>query len=140
MGEAIAIDSVRAAGLMFFLVRSDSATSEATLTVVHKGISKHGVPQPLLTDNGSAFNTSRRGWEGQLTTYVTSLGVAVITGKPGKPTTQSKDERFHQTLFRFLDKQPLAEAIEQLQEQVDRFDVIYKTERLHQGLPGRITP
>ena len=27
-----------------------------------------------------------------------------------------------------------------MQEQVDRFDLIYNTERPHQGLPGRITP
>ncbi len=115
-------------------------TTEGALTVVRKGIAKHGVPQRLLTDNGSAFNTSRRGWEGQLTVYVTSLGVQAITGKPGKPTTQGKNERFHQTLFRWLDKQPLAETIAELQEQVDRFDVIYNTERPHQGLPGRVTP
>ena len=115
-------------------------TAEGALAVVRKGIAKHGVPQRLLTDNGSAFNTSRRGWEAQLTAYVTALGVSAITGKPGKPTTQGKNERFHQTLFRWLDKQPLAESIEQLQEQVDRFDVIYNTERPHQGLPGRVTP
>lgn len=115
-------------------------TTEGALTVVRKGIAKHGVPQRLLTDNGSAFNTSRRGWEAQLTAYVTSLGVAAITGKPGKPTTQGKNERFHQTLFRWLDKQPLAASIAELQEQVDRFDVIYNTERPHQGLPGRATP
>lgn len=115
-------------------------TTEGALAVVKKGIAKHGVPQRLLTDNGSALNTSRRGWEGQLTAYVTSLGVQAITGKPGKPTTQGKNERFHQTLFRWLDKQPLATTIAELQEQVDRFDVIYNTERPHQGLPGRITP
>lgn len=86
-------------------------TTEGALAVVRKGIAKHGVPQRLLTDNGSAFNTSRRGWEAQLTAYVTSLGVQAITGKPGKPTTQGKNERFHQTLFRWLDKQPLAETI-----------------------------
>ncbi len=115
-------------------------TTEGALAVVQKGIAKHRVPQRLLTDNGSAFNTSRRGWEGQLTAYVTALGVQAITGKPGKPTTQGKNERFHQTLFRWLDKQPLAETIAELQDQVDRFDVIYNTERPHQGLPGRITP
>ena len=49
-------------------------------------------------------------------------------------------ERFHQTLFRWLDKQPLAKSIAELQEQVERFDVLYNTERPHQGLPGRITP
>ncbi|WP_445260459.1 integrase core domain-containing protein [Pseudarthrobacter raffinosi] len=115
-------------------------TSEAALTVVKKGIAARGVPQRILTDNGVALNPSRRGWEGQLVTYVTSLGVEPITGKPYKPTTQGKKERFHQTLFRWLDKQPFARSHAELQAQVDRFDQIYNTERPHQGLPGRITP
>ncbi|MDP9697101.1 UNVERIFIED_ORG: hypothetical protein J2X79_004687 [Arthrobacter globiformis] len=115
-------------------------TSEAAIAVVQKGITAHGVPQKLLTDNGAALNPSRRGHQGQLLTYVTSLGIEAITGKPYKPTTQGKNERFHRTLFRFLDKQPLAGTLEQLQEQVDVFDELYNTERPHQGLPGRITP
>jgi putative transposase len=86
------------------------------------------------------LNPSRRGVVGQLVAYVTALGVEAITGKPYKPTTQGKNERFHQTLFRWLDEQPIAATLEQLQEQVDRFDIIYNTERPHQGLPGRITP
>ena len=115
-------------------------TAEAAVVVVSKGITAHGVPQRLLSDNGTALNPSRRGYFGQLVIYVTSLGVEAITGKPYKPTTQGKNERFHQTLFRYLDKQPLAATLEQLQAQVDQFDVIYNTERPHQGLPGRITP
>jgi putative transposase len=115
-------------------------TSAGAIAVVAKGIAAHGVPQRLLSDNGAALNPSRRGVLGQLVSYVTSLGVEAITGKPYKPTTQGKNERFHQTLFRYLDKQPLAETLEQLQEQVDQFDEIYNTERPHQGLPGRITP
>lgn len=115
-------------------------TAEGALTVMKKGITARGVPQRLLSDNSLALNPSRRGWEGQLVTYVTSLGVEPITGKPNKPTTQGKNERFHQTLLRWLDKQPLASTIEELQAQVDAFDIIYNTERPHQGLPGRITP
>lgn len=115
-------------------------TSEAAIAVVKKAITAHGVPQRLLSDNGAALNPSRRGVVGQLVTYVTDLGVEAITGKPYKPTTQGKNERFHQTLFRFLDKQPIAGSLEELQEQVDRFDQIYNTERPHQGLPGRVTP
>ena len=72
--------------------------------------------------------------------HVSSLGVEAITGKPYKPTTQGKNERFHQTLFRYLDKQPLADTLAELQAQVDAFDHIYNTERPHQGLPGRVTP
>lgn len=115
-------------------------TSEGAIAVVKKGITAHGVPQRLLSDNEAALNPSRRWVVGQLVTYVEALGVEAITGKPYKPTTQGKNERFHQTLFRFLDKQPLAGSLEELQEQVDRFDQIYNTERPHQGLPGRITP
>ena len=115
-------------------------TSEGAITVVSKGIAAHGVPQRLLSDNGAALNPSRRGVLGQLVSYVTSLGVEAITGKPYKPTTQGKNERFHQTLFRFLDKQPLAATLEELQGQVDAFDTIYNAERPHQSLPGRITP
>ncbi len=115
-------------------------TSDAAIQVVTKGIALHGVPQRLLTDNGAALNPSRRGVAGKLVDYVTRLGIEAITGKPYKPTTQGKNERFHQTLFRFLDKQPLADTLDQLQAQVDEFDRIYNTERPHQGLPGRATP
>ena len=115
-------------------------TSEAAIIVVRKGVTARGVPQRLLSDNGSALNPSRRGVLGQLVAYLRSLGVEPITGKPYKPTTQGKNERFHQTLFRYLDKQPLADSLEQLQDQVDAFDEIYNTDRPHQALPGRITP
>ena len=68
--------------------------------MVKKGIAAHGVPQWLLTDSGAVLNPSRRGAVGQLLIYVTLLGVEPITGKPYMPTTQGKNERFHQTLFR----------------------------------------
>ena len=68
------------------------------------------------------------------------LGVQAITGKPYHPTTQGKNERLHSTLLRYLNKQPLAATLDELQAQVDAFDHIYNTQRPHQGLPGRITP
>lgn len=115
-------------------------TADAAIATFDKGVSGYGVPQRLLTDNGIALNPSRRGYHGQLTTHVGALGVEAITGKPHKPTTQGKNERLHSTLFRWLDKQPLASTLDELQAQVDQFDHIYNTERPHQGLPGRITP
>jgi putative transposase len=115
-------------------------TAEAAITVFDKAVAVHGVPQRLLSDNSLALNPSRRGYVGQLVDHVSRLGVEAITGKPYKPTTQGKNERFHQTLFRYLDKQPLAETLTELQTQVDTFDCIYNTERPHQALPGRATP
>lgn len=115
-------------------------TTEAAIDVFDKAVTAHGVPQRLLSDNGIALNPSRRGYLGQLVEHASSLGVEAITGKPYKPTTQGKNERFHQTLFRYLDKQPLAATLEELQAQVEAFDHIYNTQRPHQGLPGRVTP
>jgi transposase InsO family protein len=115
-------------------------TAKDAIIVVDKAIAAHGVPQRLLSDNGLALNPSRRGYVGRLVGHLSALGVQTITGKPYKPTTQGKNERFHQTLFRYLDKQPIAESLAELQVQVDAFDHIYNTERPHQGLPGRVTP
>ena len=115
-------------------------TSDAAIAVFDKGVAAHGVPQRLLTDNGAALNPSRRGHAGRLVEHVRALGVEPITGRPRKPTTQGKNERFHQTLLRYLDKQPPAESIADLQARVDAFDHIYNTQRPHQGLPGRMTP
>ena len=115
-------------------------TSEAAVTVFDKGVAAHGVPQRLLSVNGSALNPTRRGVLGRLVVRAKEVGTEPITGKPYKPTTQGKNERFHQTLFRFLDKQPLAKDLAELQAQVDAFDHVYNTQRPHQGLPGRVTP
>ncbi|WP_233211585.1 integrase core domain-containing protein, partial [Mycobacterium sp. shizuoka-1] len=117
-----------------------SETAQGAITVFDKAVAAHGVPQKLLSDNGIALNPSRRGYLGRLVEHVGRLGVEAITGKPYKPTTQGKNERFHQTLFRYLDKQPLASTLAELQAHVDAFDDIYNTERPHQGLPGRVTP
>jgi transposase InsO family protein len=117
-----------------------SETAEAAITVFDKAVAAHGVPQRLLSDNGLALNPSRRGHLGQLVVHVMGLGVEPITGKPYKPTTQGKNERFHQTLFRYLNKQPLAASLSELQTQVDAFDHLYNTQRPHQALPGRVTP
>lgn len=115
-------------------------TSDAAIAVFDKAVAAHGVPQRLLSDNGRALNPSRQGVLGKLVVHLMTLGVEPITGKPYKPTTQGKNERFHQTLFRYLDKQPLAHDLAELQAQVDAFDHLYNTERPHQGLPGRVTP
>jgi len=104
-------------------------TSEAAIAVFDEAVTAHGVPQRLLSDNGIALNPSRRGLLGQLVVHVMALGVEPITGKPYKPTTQGKNERFHQTLFRYLDKQPLTETLDALQAQIDTVDHIYNTQR-----------
>lgn len=115
-------------------------TSEAAIRVVSAAIARHGVPQKFLSDNGAALNPTRRGRTGALVEYLKSHGVEPITGKPYKPTTQGKNERFHQTLHRYLNQQPPAHTMAELQAYVDEFDRYYNTEREHQSLPPGTTP
>lgn len=115
-------------------------TSEAAVAVVTLAIERHGVPEKFLSDNGAALNPTRRGRIGVLVEFLKSHGVEPITGRPGKPTTQGKNERFHQTLHRYLRRQPPSPSMAILQTQIDAFDHYYNTEREHQGLPGARTP
>jgi transposase InsO family protein len=115
-------------------------TSTAAITVVTRAIERHGVPQKFLSDNGTALNPTRRGRKGALVEFLKAKGVEPITGKPYKPTTQGKNERFHQTLHKYLHRQPPAASMSALQAQVDTFDLYYNTKREHQALAPRTTP
>ena len=116
-------------------------TSDAAVRVFDKGVRAYGVPQRLLTDNGASLNPTRRGRQGRGVDHVRALGVEPITGKPYKPTTQGKNERFHSTLLRWLGKQPLAATVAELQAQVDTFDRIHTTPSVPtRACPGALPP
>lgn len=115
-------------------------TSDAAIAVVRAGIARWGVPQKLLSDNGAALNPTRRGFTGRLVQLCTTLGIEAITGKPFRPTTQGKNERLHRTLLQWLNKQPPAQSLADLQAQLDQFDEYYNTHREHQALPAGTTP
>jgi hypothetical protein len=66
-------------------------------------------------------------------------GIAQKNGHPYHPQTQGKIERFHQTLKRWLNKQPAAVTLPELHTQLDRFRTIDNEERPHRALP-RQTP
>lgn len=112
-------------------------TAKAAIRVVSVAIRRWGVPQRLLSDNGVAFNPTRRGFSGKLVDYLIDLGVKPITGKPERPSTQGKNERFHQTLQKWLNARPPALTLAELQDLVDEFDVYYNHEREHQALDGQ---
>jgi putative transposase len=114
-------------------------TSEAAMSVVSLAISRFGVPVLLLSDNGPAFNPSRRGKVGQLVTMLQALGCKPITSRPYHPQTLGKNERVHSTLKQWLEVRPLAAHLDELQAQLDEFDAYYNTRRPHQSL-NRQTP
>lgn len=109
------------------------------IAVVDQAIIVAGQPPCLLlSDNGAAFNPSRRGITSRLVAHLTALGTKAITGRPYHPQTQGKDERVHQTLQRWLRAHPAHDQAE-LQAVVDAFDARYNHRRPHQSL-GMRTP
>ena len=66
-----------------------------------------------------------------------ALGIRFVHTRPYHPQTCGKVERFHQTLKRFLARQPRAASIAELQAQLDRFRDYYNTVRPHRAIERR---
>ena len=98
-----------------------------------------GYPASVLTDNGAVYTAAPRGGRCAIESLLLSIGIDYKHSRPYHPQTLGKVERFHQTLKLFLSKQPIAQTIEQLQEQVDRFIAYYNDVRPHRAR-GRMTP
>jgi Integrase core domain. len=101
--------------------------------VLGRAIAAHGAPKELLSDNSLAFNQLRYGRIGSVEIFLASKGTMPISGLPGKPTTQGKNERSHQTVTRFLDAARPA-TLEQLRARIGRFREHYNNRRPHQAL------
>ena len=125
------------------LVGSDArATTKAADVVAsfHKAAAAHGFPASVLTDNGAVFTAAYRGGgRCAMEIELAALGIAYRHSTPYHPQTCGKVERFHQTLKRWLTKQPIAETVRELQGQLDWFAGYYNTVRPHRAV-GRRTP
>lgn len=125
------------------LVGSDArATTKAADVVAsfHEAAARHGFPASMLTDNGAVFTANSRG-QGRcaIELELAHLGISFYHSTPYHPQTCGKVERFHQTLKRWLAKQPPVGSVEDLQAQLDWFRDYYNTVRPHRAL-GRTTP
>jgi transposase InsO family protein len=103
-----------------------------------------GLPASLLSDNGPVFTARWRGGKDKggkvvLELELERLGIVFKHSTPYHPQTCGKVERFHQTLKRFLKKQPPAGSLQELQFQLDAFRDYYNHRRPHRAL-GRKTP
>jgi transposase InsO family protein len=99
-------------------------------------VETHGAPAGLLTDNGAVFAGGPRGGKVRLESELDRLGIVAKHSTPNHPQTCGKVERFHQTLKRYLARQPPADSLAILQLQLDAFRAYYNAERPHRALKG----
>jgi transposase InsO family protein len=106
----------------------------------HQAAASYELPASMLTDNGAVFTAAPRGGgRCAIELELAALGIAYRHSRAYHPQTCGKVERLHQTLKRWLAKQPTAATVVQLQAQLDRFADYYNTQRPHRAL-GRRTP
>ncbi len=129
-----------------YLIASDALEVFKAADVVasfHRAFAAHGPPASVLTDNGVVFTAAPRHGRCAMETELASLGISYRHSTPYHPQTCGKVERFHQTLKRYLARQPKAGSLHELQEQIEVFGVYYNTCRPHRSLsrrtPGRPT-
>lgn len=92
----------------------------------------YGLPQSVLTDNGAVYTARHRGGESGFERLLKEHDIGYKNGRPYKPTTQGKVERFHQTQKQFLAKQNCG-TIQELQGKLDWFRNYYNTQRPHRA-------
>jgi transposase InsO family protein len=107
-----------------------SCTGAAVLAVLSVAAAFLGWPARFWSDNAKAFRNVLAAALGQ-------LGVVASHTRPYHPESNGKVERFHQTLKKWLAKQPAATTVEELQAQLDTFRTIYNTQRPHRALERR---
>jgi len=109
------------------------ATAPEVVRVFYQAADRYGLPASVLTDNGAIYTARYRGATTGLELDLAMLGITFKHGKPYHPQTQGKIERYHRTLKKWLRKQPAAESIAELQDQIDRFVEYYNETRPHQA-------
>ncbi len=103
----------------------------------HEAAQLHGLPYSLLSDNGAVFTASPRKGKVLLQSELERLSITFKNSRPYHPQTCGKVERLHQTLKRYLAKQPPAHNVTELQAQLDTFAHYYNHIRPHRALGGQ---
>jgi transposase InsO family protein len=117
---------------------ADAETTENAWACVESAIGRYGPPAMLLSDGSSAFTSRRkRGGISDFEARLRGLGVNPVVSSPYHPQTCGKKERDWQPLKKWLAVQPAASTMAQLQQLLDAYDVLFNTQRPHQGIQGQ---
>lgn len=116
--------------LLVASVAFPSCTGAAALGAVAAAAVVLGWPERILSDNAKAFRHT-------LADALAAMGIAARRSRPHHPQTNGKVERFHDTLKKWLRRQPRAHTLEALQAQLDAFRHLYNHGRPHRSLGRR---
>jgi hypothetical protein len=99
---------------------------------------EHGLPECILSDNGSPFGSRGAGGLTGLSAHWVKLGILLARIRPGHPEENGRHERFHRTLKEATTRPPSYDLASQ-ERQFASFVREYNEERPHEAL-GQIPP
>jgi transposase InsO family protein len=110
--------------------------AETLIAVLHEAMRTHGVPEKLLTDQGSGFYS----WSEEQTRfqeYLDDQQIEHIVAEPHSPQTQGKVERLIQTIRTELLSKVRFSNFADARAKIQSFIQRYNLERPHQGIQGK---
>jgi transposase InsO family protein len=119
----------------------ERATARPVCDALLEGLSRHGIPESILTDNGKVFT-------GKLMNKPANVmfdrichnnGIKHLLTAPYSPTTTGKIERLHKTMRREFFNDNVFDTIEETQAALDGWVTDYNTIREHQSI-GDVAP
>ena len=113
-----------------------SQSSALVLEVLRAALTNYGVPEEILTDNGSQYVT----WRGKsaFAKELEKQGIRQVVAAPRRPQTLGKIERFWGTLWRECLESAIFLDLGDAQKRIGLFIDHYNFQRPHQGLDGLV--
>jgi transposase InsO family protein len=113
-----------------------SQSTALVLEVLRAGLTSYGVPQEILTDNGTQYVT----WRGKsaFTKELEKRGIKQIVARPRHPQTLGKIERFWGTLWRECIQSAVFLDLGDAQRRIGLFIDHYNFQRPHRGVDGLV--
>lgn len=117
------------------------STAQPVCDALLGGLSAHGIPESILTDNGRVFTgkLNHRPSNVLFDRICINNGIRHILTAPYSPTTTGKIERLHKTMRKEFFSIKSFETIEQAQTALDRWVSNYNHDREHQAI-GDVPP
>lgn len=113
-----------------------SATVKTQLTLIFE---RFGLPEGILTDNGSPWGFDLESRYTTLSAWLIQLGIHILHGRPYHPQTQGKDERLHRTLREEVIQRHTWSNLAESQTIFDEWWQVYNYLRPHEAL-NLLTP
>jgi transposase InsO family protein len=117
------------------------ATARPVCDALIEGLSRHGVPDEILTDNGKVFTgkLGRKPANVLFDRICLNNGIRHLLTAPYSPTTTGKIERLHKTMRKEFFASKTFPSIEQAQHDLDAWVSHYNHHREHQAI-GDVAP